>query len=133
MTTRNMTTCCVCGAESLSAAPQLMKAGETGDVVMWLDPNEVYRHRSNVPDALRLSDEFNWGFMGTGPLDFADNILFHFTKGNREFSRKHRGEFVRDILAPLPMDQAARTPEAEVSTWIEERTLNNPDATASLH
>ncbi len=116
----NKIACPTCGAESALETPQVLKAGETGDVVMWLDPEQVYRHRSNVPDALRLSDEFNWGYAGTGPCDFAENILFHFTQGNREFARKHRNGFVRDHLAALPMNQAAKIPEATVMAWIDE-------------
>lgn len=62
---------------------------------------------------------FEWGYYGSGPADFALNILYHFTR-DRAFSWLYHQEFKIHFLAGAP-DRGADIPEAVVVAWIEAR------------
>jgi len=79
-----------------------LKDGEFGHVMAIRNPDCDFKRETNISHKLKASDDFEWGYGGAGPSDFAINILFHFTNGDEAFSRKHYMEFRDEFVAQLP-------------------------------
>ncbi|OGS01441.1 MAG: hypothetical protein A2V88_13965 [Elusimicrobia bacterium RBG_16_66_12] len=77
--------------------------------------------RFNIPQAIKLHSPtgMEWGYGGSGPADFALNILFHFT-GDREFAERYHQEFKGQFVAGLP-ESGGRIPGATIKAWIDLR------------
>ena len=79
-----------------------LKDGEFAHVVAVRDPKCEFKRETNIRQRIRTSQDFEWGYGGQGPSDFALNILLHFTNGNEAFARKNYGDFVTKFVATLP-------------------------------
>jgi len=75
----------------------------------------------NVPHLLlwHSPDGFEWGYGGSGPAEFALNILYRFTC-DREFSEQRHQEFKWEFVAKLPRE-GGTIPGDTIRKWIAER------------
>jgi hypothetical protein len=75
----------------------------------------------NIPHALvsHSPTGMEWGYAGSGPSDFALNILYRFTL-DKQFSTKWHQEFKREFVAKLP-EEGGVIPGWLVMQWIQSR------------
>lgn len=88
-----------------------------GDVVCSWAPDGS--RSFNVPHVLILHSPTGmaWGYSGSGPADFALNILFHFTH-NRVFAERHHQDFKAEFIVGLPRGGGVILGNA-IRIWIE--------------
>src|SRR5665647_397451 len=77
---------------------------ELADVIAVRDSQDDFKRETNIQQYIRTSGDFEWGYTGAGPSDFALNILIHFTHGNEPLSRKIATEFRDKYVAKLPRE-----------------------------
>ncbi len=58
-----------------------------------------------------------WGYAGNGPADAAVSMLTVAT-GDRETAERLHGDFMRDVLAKLPLNERFALPVAQVEAWL---------------
>ena len=102
-----------------------LKPGEIKDVIGQENPNSFCDRKTNIPHVIRYSDDFAWGYNGSGPSDFALNILLHFTNGDVAFSRKHCVNFREEIVSRL-RTKSITIPAQHVLSWIRLRKEIDP-------
>lgn len=84
---------------------------------------------TNVPqvEATHSPDGFEWGYGGSGPAEFAQNILRAFGL-NQATAWRHHQHFKRDFIVSMPASGGAITITA-VITWLQARGVRvNPSA-----
>jgi len=110
--------------------PVLMERGEYKDVIFFRDPIDGFRKFSNVPYVIgNLADKGNgyeWGYGGTGPTDFAANILMHFANHDEAVARAFHIEFRDRFLADMP-SPGGRIPKEDIFAFIETMKAARPD------
>jgi len=89
-----------------------------GDVVCRREGATKYM---NIPQTLVYHSPtgLEWGYAGSGPADFALNVLFYFTN-DKEFSMNHHQDFKFKFIAALPREGGTIRGE-EIKQWIEGR------------
>lgn len=111
---------CDCERESDSpdAAPKLPFSTDTMDVACRRTPNGT---AFNIPHTIvrHSPTGMEWGYGGSGPSDFALNVLFRFT-GDEDFSWHYHQDFKRDFICGLP-DEGGTIPGNAIAAWIQER------------
>lgn len=75
----------------------------------------------NIPQLIKLHSPtgFEWGYGGSGPADFALNILYWFTQ-DREFSERAHQDFKWSFISRMP-DEGGTIPGHVIRSWITER------------
>jgi len=110
-------------SESPDACAKLVWDPETMDVICRRasDPRQFTEKAFNIPHTLvqHSPTGMEWGYAGSGPADFALNILYWFTE-DREFSERWHQEFKFEFVAGLPR-MGGRIPGGQIRDWIAER------------
>ena len=103
--------------------PDVIMIPFSGNVVCRREGGKKYM---NIPQTIiqHSPTGLEWGYGGSGPADFALNVLFFFSK-NKSFSEQHHQDFKREFIATLP--EAGGEINGEViKAWISQR-LNTKD------
>jgi len=89
----------------------------TGDVVCSRDAEGI---KTNVPRRIikHSPTGFEWGYAGSGPADFALNILSVFIGQEKAEGGGLYQLFKQDFVTPLPQE-GGTIPRAEILKWIE--------------
>lgn len=90
----------------------------SGDVEVKRDGNKKY---INIEQRLirHSPTGLEWGYGGSGPADFAANILFKFT-GDEKFSWKHHQDFKWDFVSRLPREGGIIA-GGTITEWIKDK------------
>ena len=80
---------------------------------------------SNIRHEWGWSDAYNVGYKGTGPCDFAMNILYHFTNGYKGFANKWHIDFCVDVISKRKRKVGVIKKE-EILDWIASREGKEP-------
>jgi len=109
--------------------PQVMQLGEYEDVIA-ISTRYDDRRYSNVPYVIGTlahgAASYSWGYVGSGPLDFATNILFHFTNHDLVVTTAFRNAFCAEFLVPMPRP-GGRIPKEFVFDFIEKMKVTKPE------
>ena len=109
--------------------PPFMQLGEYQDVIVFKD-RYYGRRYSNVPYVIgTLADGaagYGWGYGGCGPLDFAANILMHFTNHDYAVTKAYRNAFVAEFLLNMP-EPGGRIPKEFIFDFIEKMKAMQPE------
>jgi len=103
---------------------EFMKAekieGWNKDIICSRDENGIH---TNVPQRIiyHSPDEFEWGYGGSGPSDFALNILSIFL--GQELAERYHQDFKWKFIAPMP-PEGGTIKQDDILKWIEEQTKN---------
>jgi len=91
----------------------------TGDPVMFKRTEDGIE--TNIPHEMiyHSPDGFEWGYGGSGPADFALNILFAFTN-DEMFSRDMHQEFKWFFIAGAPKE-GGEIKNSDIRTWITDK------------
>ena len=89
-----------------------------GDIKAWRDSNGAH---TNVPHAIvhHSPTGMEWGYGGSGPADFALNILYLFT--DRETAFNLHQEFKREFVATMPRE-GGEIKANIIRDWIYSKT-----------
>lgn len=93
------------GKREIVPTPRLLKHYELSDVIAIRDDDLGLHRATNIPWVLgdwHSDNGFEWGYHGTGPSNFAVNILMHFSGHDAQFSQRHRREFANEFVCTLP-------------------------------
>lgn len=90
--------------------------GVASDILFFRDPDDSSFRITNLTKYINTSDDFEWGYAGTGPHCFAQNILYHFTK-NFEYADEKKSLFVMDVITNLPR-AGGRILATDILEWI---------------
>lgn len=93
-----------------------LKVGECEDVYLSSFISDS-RLNTNIKAHIGQLDEMSWGFMGTGPLTLALNILYTYT-GNEKFARANALEFRAEYLQNLDTKKSYWLPSFMIEGWI---------------
>lgn len=74
-------------------------------------PHKIVRHSP---------DGFNWGYAGSGPAEFALNILTAYA--GQEFAERYYQVFKRNFLQNMP-NEGGTIPYETIMAWIESKVL----------
>lgn len=87
----------------------------TGDVVCRREGNKKFM---NVPQTIvqHSPTGLEWGYAGSGPADFALNVLYMFTK-DKQFADRWHQDFKFAFIAKLPREGGEIKGE-DISKWI---------------
>jgi hypothetical protein len=101
--------------QSVLAIPEF-----TGDIICSRDANGI---RTNVPRRIikHSPDGFEWNYAGSGPADFALNILSVFI--GQELAERFYQEFKFTFVAALPREGGTIRRD-DILHWLEERRGN---------
>lgn len=90
----------------------------TGDVVVRREGNKKYM---NIAQTIvqHSPTGLEWGYGGSGPADFALNILYHFTN-DRKFAERYHQDFKFQFVAGLPRE-GGTIPGETIMRWVEAR------------
>jgi len=82
---------------------------------------------TNVPRRITKHSPtgFEWGYGGSGPADFALNILSVFIGQEKAESGGLYQLFKQDFVMPLPQE-GGTIPRAEILKWIEKQAADVP-------
>lgn len=109
--------------------PPFMQLGEHHDVIAVKDRWRGIRY-TNVPYVIgTLADGaagYSWGYGGCGPLDFAANILMHFTNHDYAVTKAYRNAFCAEFLLNMP-ESGGRIPKEFIFDFIEKMKTMRPD------
>jgi len=85
------------------------------DIVCSRDEDGIH---TNVPRRITYHspDGFEWGYGGSGPADFALNILSIFA--GQEFAERHHQEFKFEFIAPMPYE-GGTIKRDDILSWIK--------------
>jgi len=91
------------------------------DIICSRDKNGIH---TNVPRRItqHSPDGFEWGYGGSGPADFALNILSIFV--GQEIAERYHQDFKWKFVTTLPQEGGTIKRE-EILKWIEERRNEN--------
>jgi hypothetical protein len=110
--------------------PRQMPLGEHGDVIA---ARGRYDNRKFTNVAYSAStfdrggdDNLDWGYVGTGSLDFAESILMHFTNHDKVVTRAFRDEFCLEFLANMPKP-GGRIPKEFIFDFIAKMKETKPE------
>ncbi len=106
------------------ASPALRWDPETGDVICERDPDDFTKKRFNIAHVLvkHSPTGMEWGYGGSGPADFALNILYAFT--DAEFAQRHYQAFKATFVASLP-EAGGTIAGSAIRWWIEVQKLDD--------
>ena len=109
--------------------PPVMQLGEHQDVIV-IRTRYGDRRYSNVPYVVgTLADgaaSYAWGYVGSGSLDFAANILMHFTNHDYVVTKAYRNAFCAEFLLNMP-EPGGRIPKEFVFDFIEKMKAMKPE------
>lgn len=90
---------------------------QTGDIVCFRNDSGLY---TNVPRRIvrHSPSGYEWGYGGSGPADFALNILLLFT--DQHTADRLYQEFKREFVAALP-EWGGTIRGADIRAWLEAR------------
>jgi len=110
----------ICRAiNNLQGVFEFMKVGEIEnwkeDIICTRDENGIH---TNVPCRITYHspDGFEWGYGGSGPSDFALNILSIFI--GQDLAFQYHQDFKWEFIAPLP-PEGGTIPMEIILDWIE--------------
>lgn len=110
--------------------PPLLKRGEYSDVITIRNQQQIFHKVTNVPYVMgTLMDKgggYEWGYGGTGPTDFALNILMHFTDHDEAVARAFHIEFRDKFLLNMPLE-GGRITKDEIFALIENMKAKYPE------
>lgn len=88
-------------------------------VMAWREPSGS--PRTNIRQLIvdHSPDGFEWGYGGSGPADFALNILYTYTR-DKELSYRYHQDFKRDFIAGMP-ESGGEISGVVISQWIQDR------------
>lgn len=109
--------------------PPLMKKGEYAEVIAIRHPLDSFRKFTNVPwvmgDNMDEALGYEWGYSGSGPTDFAFNILLHFTDHDEAVARAYHIEFREEFLRTMP-SEGGRIAKEDIFTFLESIKSSKP-------
>lgn len=109
--------------------PPLMRTGEYADVIAIRHPMNPFKRFTNVPwvmgDNVDKALGYEWGYSGSGPTDFAFNILLHFTDFDEAVARAYAIDFREEHLRTMPKD-GGRIVKEEIFTFLERMKVTKP-------
>jgi len=111
--------------EHLVQFPHLrkLKLGECEDVYCDAEIDDT-RFNTNISPHIGYTDEMNWGYSGTGPVNLAINILFTFTNGDVFFSRTNYLEFLNKFLLKNQRESLVIEKE-RILEWIDQKSSDS--------
>ena len=92
---------------------------------IWFQPGDFFT-LTNIPHKFGWAAYQTWGYEGTGPRDFAANILFHFA-GDKKFAEKWFVDFCAEVISLLPHNKPGELKAEVVSQWIVDRRGQTPN------
>jgi len=106
------------GAYQQDAVVKLPFDRRTMDVTCRRSPNGI---AFNIPHVLVVHSPtgMEWGYEGSGPADFALNILYQFTR-NKRFALEWYQDFKREFVATIPYEGGTIS-GARILRWIKSR------------
>jgi hypothetical protein len=107
----------------LESIPPLreLASGEFEDVQMIRDWRGFkFTNITKTRTCREPNDGHEWGYGGTGPTDFARDILLHFAN-DWDFAKKHANEFRDKFLASMPKEGGRAVKEAVLAFVAEKR------------
>lgn len=109
------------GEGSRDRIAKLPRNPETKDVVCSRSINDEFDVKFNIPHSLIIHSPtgMEFGYSGSGPADYAANILYWFTK-DETFARAHHQEFKFSFVSGLPREGGTISGD-EIEAWIAER------------
>ncbi len=109
--------------------PPLMKKSEHADVIAIRHPLDSFRKFTNVPwimgDNTDEAMGYEWGYSGSGPTDFAFNILLHFTDHDEAVARVYSIDFREEYIRTMPKD-GGRIKKKDIFDFIERMKVRKP-------
>lgn len=93
-----------------------LKVGEQEDVYLFSSIRDT-RFNTNIKAHIGELDEMSWGFMGTGPLTLALNILYTYT-ADEKFARTNALEFRAEYLENIDRTKSYWMPSFMIESWI---------------
>lgn len=109
--------------------PPLMRKGEYADVIAIRHPLDSFIRFTNVPwvmgDNMDEAMGYEWGYSGSGPTDFAFNILLHFTDHDEAVARACAIDFRDEYIRTLP-NEGGRITKEIIFEFIERMKLTRP-------
>lgn len=96
-----------------------LKIGDREDVYLSAFVRDC-RLNTNIKAYIGNLDEMSWGFMGSGPLTLALNILYTYT-GDEKFARKNALEFRAEFLEKIDKTKSYWMPNFMIESWIVEK------------
>lgn len=98
-----------------------LASGEFEDVQMFRDSRNLkFTNISKTRTCREPNDGHEWGYGGTGPTDFARDILLHFTK-DWDFAKEYANEFRDKSLVSMPSDGGRVAKEAVLAFVAEKK------------
>lgn len=80
-----------------------------------------YCLNTNIKSYIEGTEEMMWGYKGTGPYNFAINVLYHFNKGDVAFAKQHAPDFMVDMLTCISRDKSWFITKELIQDWIQEK------------
>lgn len=77
--------------------------------------------RVNIHHVVGHSEDFAWGYKGTGAFDLSLNVLLHYSGGNLEFAKEYAADFVTEVISELTEREATTLPASLIMSWVEPR------------
>ena len=109
--------------------PPLMRTGEYADVIAIRHPMNPFKRFTNVPwvmgDNVDEALGYEWGYSGSGPTDFAFNILLHFTDHDEAVARAYAIDFREEYLRTMPK-HGGRIAKEDIFAFIERMKVAKP-------
>ena len=94
---------------------------------IFCDVEYEYGHqpKTNIPHVYGHANFHTWGYLGMGPTDFSQNILNHFTDGDKSFVKKFSFDFLTEVIAKLDVKASGKIPARFIHSWIKSKKNNN--------
>ena len=100
-----------------------MPPGTLEDLVFYRDPQSPLERYTNLKKVLDYSDDFEWGYGGSGPQCFSRNILYHYSGGNKKISDFFYKDFLKEVVSQLPKPGGTLSKNFILS-WISSKSLD---------
>jgi hypothetical protein len=94
---------------------------------------EDLRFSTNITAYLGYNNDMTWGYNGTGPHNFALNILYYFSDGDKPFAYNNAYKFINDILKKLTHRQDGRIKYEVIIAWIKAAKLEQEKKEEASH
>ena len=110
--------------------PPHMRKGEFADVIAIRHPLDSFTKFTNIPwvmgDNMDKALGYEWGYSGSGPTDFAFNILLHFTDHDESVARAYAIDFREQYLRNMP-SEGGRIAKQDIFKFLERMRVTKPD------